>query len=177
MSGALATVPKMFIVCHWVLATLWKIPLWVLKKKTTHTCSLSLRRAAHGSKRMFLQLIHGLFITWTEFRLSTTFIPIIIIMYIHNWHHSNVSSILLCTRTQITIYMAHSPCFFFSPCWFSFVSLCSPFTLFYLLGTLLAVTGSVHLGLRLLVNWPPLSQPSPQTPPSNSQNPNYPAPH
>ncbi len=26
-------------------------------------CSLSLRRAAHGSKRMFLELIHGLFIT------------------------------------------------------------------------------------------------------------------
>jgi hypothetical protein len=29
------------------------------------------------------------------------------------------------------------------------------------LETLLAVTGSVHLGLRLLVNWPPLSQPFP----------------
>jgi hypothetical protein len=26
-------------------------------------CSLSLRRAAHGSKHMFLELIHGLFIT------------------------------------------------------------------------------------------------------------------
>ncbi len=26
-------------------------------------CSLSLRRAAHGSKRIFLELIHGLFIT------------------------------------------------------------------------------------------------------------------
>jgi hypothetical protein len=26
-------------------------------------CSLSLRREAHGSKRMFLELIHGLFIT------------------------------------------------------------------------------------------------------------------
>jgi hypothetical protein len=41
--------------------------------------------------------------------------------------------------------------------------LCLPFvpflTPFYLLGTLLAVTGSVHLGLRLLVNWPPLSHP------------------
>ncbi len=31
----------------------------------------------------------------------------------------------------------------------------------YLLGTLLAVTGSVHLGLRLLVNLPPLPQPFP----------------
>jgi hypothetical protein len=40
------------------------------------------------------------------------------------------------------------------------------------------VTGSVHLSLRLLVNWPPLPQPFPQTlPPPNSQNPNHPAPH
>jgi hypothetical protein len=47
-----------------------------------------------------------------------------------------------------------------------------------LLGTLLAVTGSVHLGLRLLVNWPPLSQPFPQSlPPPNSQKPGYQAPH
>ncbi len=30
---------------------------------------------------------------------------------------------------------------------------------FYLLGTLLAVTGSVHPGPRLLINWPPLPQP------------------
>ncbi len=41
-------------------------------------------------------------------------------MYIHNWYHSNVSGILLYTRTQVTIYMAHSPCFFSpladSPC-------------------------------------------------------------
>ncbi len=35
---------------------------------------------------------------------------------------------------------------------FSFTPLCSPF---YLLGTLLAVTGSVHLLPRLLVNWLP----------------------
>ncbi len=66
--------------------------------------------------------------------------------------------------------MAHSPLLFTplanSPL-FPFL------TPFYLLGTLLAVTGSVHLGLRLLVNWPPLSHP----PPPNSQNPNSPAPH
>ncbi len=38
---------------------------------------------------------------------------------------------------------------------------------FYLLGTLLAVTGSVHLSPRLLVNWPSLTQPfSPHPPPS-----------
>jgi hypothetical protein len=48
------------------------------------------------------------------------------------------------------------PLVFLSPCRFP---LCLPFapfaplsTPFYLLGTLLAVTGSVYLGLRLLVN-------------------------
>jgi hypothetical protein len=41
-------------------------------------------------------------------------------------------------------------------------SLLSPFFApFTYLETLLAVTGSIHLGLRLLVNWPPLSQPFP----------------
>ncbi len=51
-------------------------------------------------------------------------------------------------------------------------------SLFTYLETLLAVTGSVHLGLRLLVNWPPLSQPFPQfLPPPKSQNPGYYAPH
>ncbi len=93
-------------------------------------------------------------------------------MHIYNWYQSIATVILLCTQTQITIYMAHSPCFL-SPL---ASSLLLPFsTPFYLLGTLLAVTGSVHLGLRLLVNWPPLSQPFPQTlPPPNSQNPVYP---
>jgi hypothetical protein len=51
-----------------------------------------------------------------------------------------------------------SPLAFYSPCWFPFVPFLCPL---HLLGTLLAVTGSVHLGLRLLVNWPPLSQPFP----------------
>ncbi len=50
--------------------------------------------------------------------------------------------------TWITMYMAYPPCFF--------PLLAAPFVPlsdhFYLLGTLLAVTGSVHLGLRLLVN-------------------------
>ncbi len=41
------------------------------------------------------------------------------------------------------------PLAFVSPCQFPFLPLCAPF---YLLGTLLAVTGIVHLGLRLLVN-------------------------
>jgi hypothetical protein len=70
----------------------------------------------------------------------------------------------LCTRLQVTITMAHSPCFF-SPLadspWSPLAPLFYFSTPFYLLGTLLAVTGSIHLGLRLLVNWPPLSQPFP----------------
>ncbi len=49
--------------------------------------------------------------------------------------------------------MAQSSCFL------------SPFFVpFTYLETLLAVTGSVHLGLRLLINWPPLSQPFPLPP-------------
>ncbi len=44
-------------------------------------------------------------------------------------------------------------------------SLLSPFFVpFTYLETLLAVTGSVHFGLRLLINWPPLSQPFPLPP-------------
>ncbi len=58
--------------------------------------------------------------------------------------------------------MAHSPCFL-SPLADSPLL---PFLIpLYFLGTLLAVTGSVHLGIRLLVNWPPLSQPFPQPSP------------
>ncbi len=82
------------------------------------------------------------------------------------------------TDYNVQLYTAHSPCF----CLPLLTPLCLPFaphsTPFYLLGTLLAVTGSVHLGLRLLVNCPPLSQPFPQTLlPPNSQYPSYPAPH
>jgi hypothetical protein len=73
-------------------------------------------------------------------------------MYIYNWYHSIIASIHLYTRTQITMYMTHSPCFIISPCWFPLLSFPIPFTY---LETLLAVTGSVHLGLCLLVNWPP----------------------
>jgi hypothetical protein len=104
--------------------------------------------------------------------LSTTFIPIIIIMHLYIWHQSITTVILLCTQIQITTYTAHSPCFLSSLANSLFAPLSNPF---YLLGTLLAVTGSVHLGLRLLVNWSPLSQPFPQTfPPLNSQNPDHP---
>jgi hypothetical protein len=63
------------------------------------------------------------------------------------------------TNTDYNIHGA-IPLLFVSPCWFPFAPLSSPL---YLPGTLRAVTGSVHLGLRLLVNWPPLSQSFPQS--------------
>jgi hypothetical protein len=75
-------------------------------------------------------------------------------MHIYNWYHSITTGILLCTRTrtQFILYMAHSPCFL-SPLADSHLL---PFsTPLYLLGTLLAVTGSVHLVPRLLVNYLP----------------------
>ncbi len=81
----------------------------------------------------------------------------------------------LSTRTQVTIYMAHSPCFLPPLADFPLLPFLTPF---YLFGTLLAVTGSVHLGLRLLVNWPPLSHPFPKPSPLQiPRTPIYPAPH
>jgi hypothetical protein len=70
-------------------------------------------------------------------------------MHIYNWYHSNVTGIhyihehrLQCTwRIPLAFYLLLL---------FPFRS---PFpTPLYLLGTLFAVTGSIHLGLRLLVN-------------------------
>jgi hypothetical protein len=58
-------------------------------------------------------------------------------------------------------YMWRYPLAFFSPCWFPFAPLSVPF---YLLGTLLPVTGSIHPGPRLLVNWSPRFPPSPFPP-------------
>jgi hypothetical protein len=82
----------------------------------------------------------------------------------YNWYHSSISGILYihghrlrCTTIHGAFPMLLSP-LASSP----FLPLCTPF---YLLGTLLAVTGIVHLGLRLLVNWPPLSYPSPRPSP------------
>ncbi len=57
--------------------------------------------------------------------------------------------------------MAQSPCFLFPLADSLLLPFLVPFTY---LETLFAVTGSVHLGLRLLVNWPPLSQPFPFPP-------------
>jgi hypothetical protein len=90
----------------------------------------------------------------------------ILVSFIHCRH-----SVTLRTRTWITICTVHG----------AFPLLCTPLagplllfsfvpflTPFYLLGTLLAVTGSVHLSPRLFVNWPPLTQPF-SLPPSLSQ--------
>jgi hypothetical protein len=66
----------------------------------------------------------------------------------HNWYHSIIASIPLCTRDEtVCIYTANPllPLFPLFP-------LLPSFPLIHLLGTLLAVTGSVHLVSRLLVN-------------------------
>ncbi len=81
-----------------------------------------------------------------------TFIPIVIFMHIYNWYHSIQQAFFYIQnyRLQNT---RRIPLAFLLPL---LILLCSPLlpllTPFYLLGTLLAVTGSVHLGLRLLVN-------------------------
>ncbi len=95
-------------------------------------------------------------------------------VYVHNWYHSHVPGIfyvygheLQCTTIHGAFPLLLSPLagsLLPSP----FVSLSIPS---YLLGTLLAVTGSVHLGLRLLVNWPPLTHPLPNPPPSKFPEP------
>ena len=65
----------------------------------------------------------------------------IIIMHIYNWYHSNVIGIHYIHEHRLQ-YTWRIPLAFYLPF----------LTPLYLLGTLLAVTGSVHLGLRLLVN-------------------------
>ncbi len=64
--------------------------------------------------------------------------------------------------------LALSPCFL-SPLAESL--LLSFWIPFYLLGNPPSVTGSIHLGLRLLVDWPPLSQPLPIPPHSKFPEP------
>jgi hypothetical protein len=73
----------------------------------------------------------------------------IIIMHIHNWYHSNVTGIHDVHEYRLQ-YTWHNSLAFYLPL---LNPLCSPFEPhFTYLETLLAVTGSVHLGLRLLVN-------------------------
>ncbi len=83
-------------------------------------------------------------------------------MHIYNWYHSNAAVIHYVHEYRLQ-YTWHIPLDFYLPL---LTPLCSPFwPLFTYLETLLAVTGSVHLGLRLLVNWPPLLNPFPNPSP------------
>ncbi len=66
------------------------------------------------------------------------------------------------------MYIWRFPLLFTSLCWFPFVPLSVSF---YLLGTLLAVTGSVHPVPRLLANWSPHLHPSPFPPHSEIPTP------
>jgi hypothetical protein len=70
-------------------------------------------------------------------------------MLIHNWYHSDITGIHY-VHEYITVQLWSNPLAFCFPLFpFPFAPLSSPFTY---LETLLAVTGFVHLGLRLLVN-------------------------
>jgi hypothetical protein len=71
-------------------------------------CSLSLWRVIWGSKLMHLDLIHGLFITQTQFRLLST-----------------STTAFMYTYTDYNIHGA-IPLLFISPCCFPFASLSSP---------------------------------------------------
>jgi hypothetical protein len=114
---------------------------------------------------MHLDLIHGLFITYTQLRLSITFIPAIIIMHIYNWYHLDITGIHY-VHEYVTVNFSVIP--LFSASHFP-IPFCSPFASLYLLGTLLAVTGSVHLVPRLHETDLPVSLPSPIYP--SFQNP------
>jgi hypothetical protein len=95
-------------------------------------------------------------------------------MHIYNWYHSITAGIHLHIRTQLYIHGTFplASCFLLLP--FSPISV--PF---YLLGTLLAVTGSVHVALGLLANkpfhFPPLAHIPliPKSRPPEFPNPKY----
>ncbi len=69
-------------------------------------------------------------------------------MHIYNWYHSDVTGIHY-VHEYVIVYYRAIPLLLLSL--FS-IPFCSPFVSLYLLGTLLAVIGSVHLVPRLLVN-------------------------
>ncbi len=116
-------------------------------------CSLPLWRV-HGIKRMYLApCIHGLFITYAQFRLLTTFNIQIIIMYMYtDWQHIYGAIPLLFTS------LADS----------SFTSLPFPFTY---LETLLGVIGSSPPWSQAACKLTPLSIPSPFPPHSKFPTP------
>ncbi len=69
-------------------------------------------------------------------------------MHIYNWYHSNVTGIHYVHKYRLQ-YTWRNPLAFYLPLLIPFLPFLIPFTY---LETLIAVTGSVHLGLRLLVN-------------------------
>ncbi len=79
---------------------------------------------------MPLELVHGLFITETEFRLTTHSFRLLLL---YNWYHSTVQTFIIYTSTDYNIYgafpllipLADSPCSPCPPC-----SLRSPCSLF-----------------------------------------------
>ncbi len=98
----------------------------------------------------------------------------IIIMHIYNWYHSITTGIHLYTRTQITMYMVHSPCFIVFPCLFPLLPLL-PFPIpFHLLGTLLCCDRirppQSQVACKLTSSSSTLF---PTLPPPNSQDPGY----
>ncbi len=138
-------------------------------------CSLSLWRVVPGIKLTYLaSRIHGLFITWTQFRLSTTFIS-------GNYHTHIYRLVIIRTITrnyyvhayEWTMYYGAASCFLLFPFPIPF---CLPFTSLYLLGTLLAVIGSrppwSQVARKLISPFlsPPHSLPIPKSrPPGVSQ--------
>jgi hypothetical protein len=95
-------------------------------------------------------------------------------MHIYNWYHSDVTGIPYIYGNSYDVQGA-TPLLFSSPCWFPFWPLST------YLETLLAVTGSIHLGLRSPVACKlnsPFPSPCPYTPspkiptPRGSSHPN-----
>ncbi len=81
--------------------------------------------------------------------------------------------IILLHKRCSYIYTWRIPLLFLSPCWLPFVPPLCPLLLTWHPP---AVTGIVHLSLRLLVNWPHLPHPSPNPPlPSKFPEPQLPS--
>jgi hypothetical protein len=81
-------------------------------------------------------------------------------MHIYNWYHSITTGIHYIHKHRLQCTCAFP--LLYSPCWPPLL----PFLIvLYLLGTLLAVTGSVHLGLRLLETDLPFLNPFPNPSP------------
>ncbi len=108
------------------------------------------------SKEKFIFLANKISCTHTWFIYNLNKVQVINNIHSDYYYYiqlvSFITSIIpIYTRTRVTIYnyTCRIPLASISPCWFP---LSSPLYSLYLLGTLLAVTGIVHLSPRLLVN-------------------------